>query len=83
MTRQVTFSSLSWQEKRDWIRTHRTALQRKMQREQAYLERRARRGVRTPTDDAYEADRQLEADMVALLDEMEYLLVKGYFEEGL
>jgi hypothetical protein len=27
--------------------------------------------VRTPTDEAYEADQELEADLLALLDEME------------
>ena len=28
-------------------------------------------GVRTPTDEAYEADQELEADLLALLDEIE------------
>lgn len=56
---------------RAWIQRTRAALQQKMQREQAYLARRASRGVRTPTDEAYEADLLLEADLLAMLDEME------------
>jgi hypothetical protein len=62
---------MSLEEVRAWVRQTREALQRKMQREQAYLTRRAVRGVRTPTDEAYEADALLEADLLAMLDEME------------
>jgi len=62
---------MSPEEVRAWLQQTRAALLRKMQRERAYLERRARRGVRTPTDEAYEADQELEADVLALLDEME------------
>jgi hypothetical protein len=40
-----------------------------MARERAYLDRRAARGICTPTDEAYETDQLLEADLVALLDE--------------
>lgn len=64
-------------EVRAWIRSTREQLQRKMQREQAYLARRAARGIRTPTDEAYEADQVLEADLLALLDEMEQSLIGG------
>ena len=53
-----------------WIQATRAALQQKMQRERNYLDRRAARGTRTPTDDAYEHDQRLEADLIALLDEM-------------
>jgi len=56
---------------RAWIRSTRAALRRKMQRERAYLDRRARRGRPTPTDEAYEQDQLLEADLLAMLDEME------------
>jgi hypothetical protein len=56
---------------RAWIVATRTTLLRKMQRERAYLDRRAARHTHTPTDDAYEADQLLEADLVALLDELE------------
>lgn len=56
---------------RAWIRTTRAALQQKIAREQSYLARRAARGVHTPTDEAYEADLVLEADLLAMLDEME------------
>jgi hypothetical protein len=58
-------------ELRAWITTTRTALQQKMARERAYLDRRAARGTYTPTDQAYEADQFLEADLLALLDEFE------------
>ena len=37
-----------------WIRTTRAALQKKLARERAYLDRRAARGIHTPTDDAYD-----------------------------
>ena len=70
MARRESFSQMSLEERRTWLRTTRTALQRKMQREQAYLARRARRGVRTPTDEVYLADQELEADLLALLDEI-------------
>jgi hypothetical protein len=53
-----------------WREATRTALQQKMQRERAYLDRRAARGTHTPTDDANLHDQRLEADLLALLDEM-------------
>jgi hypothetical protein len=59
------------EEIRAWIQQTREALQRKMQRERNYLNRRAARGTHTPTDEAYEQDQLLEADLLALLDEME------------
>lgn len=40
----------------------------KQQRERAYLDRRAARGTRTPTDEAYENDQLLESELLALLD---------------
>jgi hypothetical protein len=55
---------------RTWIRTTREAVQRKLTRERAYLDRRVARGTHTPTDDAYEADQELLADLLALFDEM-------------
>ena len=48
----------------------RERLQKKMARERAYLDRRAARGTHTPTDDAYEDDQQLEAELLDLLDEI-------------
>lgn len=62
-----------------WIASVRAALQEKMQRERAYLDRRATWGVSTPTDEAYEADQLLEADLLRLLDEMERVLERGGF----
>ena len=58
-------------ELRTWIVVTRAALQKKMARERAYLDRRAARGTFTPTDEAHEADQLLEADLVALLEEFE------------
>jgi len=57
---------------RTWIGSTRAALERKKARERAYLDYRARRGTSTPTDEAYEADQQLEADLLAMLDEFEW-----------
>ena len=62
---------------RSWLEATRSALQQKMQRERAYLDRRAARGTCTPTDEAYEQDQLLEADLLALLDEMEASLSDG------
>src|SRR5436190_2016757 len=62
---------LTPEEIRTWIRTTRSALERKQARERAYLDRRAHRGIGTPTDEAYEQDQQLEDDLLALLDELE------------
>ena len=61
---------MSREEIRSWLERTREALVRKMARERAYLDRRAARGTRTPTDEAYEQDQLLEADLLALLDEM-------------
>ena len=58
-------------ELRTWIVVTRSALQKKMARERAYLDRRAARGTYTPTDETYQADQELEADLVALLEEFE------------
>jgi hypothetical protein len=58
-------------ELRSWIGNTRAALQKKMAREQAYLDRRAERGTHTPTDEAYEMDQVLEADLLHMLDECE------------
>jgi hypothetical protein len=73
-TMRPPLDRMSLEELRSWVRQTREALQKKMRREQAYLARRASRGVRTPTDEAYEADALLEADLLAMLDEMEQIL---------
>lgn len=59
---------------RAWIGRTRTALEQKKARERAYLDRRASRGTRTPTDEAYEADQMLEADLLDMLNELERLV---------
>ena len=71
---RLPLDQMTRDELRSWVRHARAALQQKMQREQAYLVRRTSRGVRTPTDEAYEADALLEADLLAMLDEMEQIM---------
>ena len=68
--KRPAINQMTDEELRTWIRTTRAALQKKLARERAYLDRRAARGTHTPTDDAYEQDQRLEADLIALLDEM-------------
>ncbi len=60
-----------------WIAERRAQLQKKQQRERAYLDRRAARGAHTPTDDAYEADALLENDLFEALDLLENCLQGG------
>jgi hypothetical protein len=55
----------------EWIGDIRLRLQRKQQREQAYLARRSARGTHTLTDEAYLADQELENEILTLLDELE------------
>jgi hypothetical protein len=69
--KRTPLHQMSLDELRTWIRTTRAALQKKLARERAYLDRRAARGTHTPTDEAYGADQPLLADLIALLDEME------------
>src|SRR5260370_36716961 len=55
-------------EARTWLTSLRERLQKKMARERAYLDRRAARGTHTPTDDAYQEDQGLEADLLDMLE---------------
>jgi hypothetical protein len=64
-------NEMSYDELAAWIHTTRAALHTKKARERAYLDRRAARGTHIPTDEAYEADQPLLADLIALLNEME------------
>jgi hypothetical protein len=73
-------SQMSEEELHAWIHTTRAALHKKLVRERNYLDRRISRGTHTPTDDAYEADQDLLADLIALLDEMEASMREG--DEG-
>ena len=54
----------------------RDRLARKQQRERDYLDRRANRGIHTPTDEAYEQDRALEVELLMLLGELAERLAK-------
>jgi hypothetical protein len=45
-------------------------LSQKQQRERDYLDRRAKRGTRTPTDELYEQDQVLEDELLALLSDL-------------
>ena len=58
-------------EARAWVQDLRVRLTSKMQRERAYLDRRAARGTHTPTDDVYEADQGLEAELISMLEQIE------------
>jgi len=71
VTSRKSFSDMSPEEVHVWLQNTREHLQRKMQRERTYLDRRMTQGIHTPTDDAYEADLLLEASLIALLDELE------------
>ena len=71
MGSQKPFAEMSLEEMRVWIQHTRDRLQHKMQRERAYLDRRAAQRTHTPTDDAYEADVLLESELLVLLDELE------------
>jgi hypothetical protein len=51
-----------------WLIGMKERLERKQQRERNYLDRRAKRGTYTPTDEAYEQDQVLETELLALLD---------------
>ena len=70
LTSHKPLVTLSLQETITWLESMRTRLEQKQQRERAYLDRRAARGTRTPTDDAYEADQDLETELLTLLDEL-------------
>ncbi len=72
------FTDMSVDEIHVWFQQTRELLQQKMQREQAYLGRRAAQGIRTSTDEAYENDLLLEADLLTLLDELEQSLSSGF-----
>ena len=80
--KRPAINQITDEELRTWIRTTRAALQQKLARERAYLDRRAARGTHTPTDDAYDADQPLLADLIALLDEMEASLAGGAADGG-
>jgi hypothetical protein len=66
-----SINAMTPDELRAWIGSTRAALQKKIARERAYLDRRAARGTSTQTDEAYEADQLLEADLLTMLDEFE------------
>ena len=68
---------MSEEELHTWIHTTRAARHKKLVRERNYLDRRISRGTHTPTDDAYEVDQKLLADLIALLDEMEVSISEG------
>ncbi len=65
------FADMSVDEIQVWLKQTREYLQQKMQREQAYLDRRRAQGIHTPTDEVYERDLLLEIDLLRFLDELE------------
>ena len=71
---RTPLNQMTHDELRAWIHDTRHALKHKQVRERAYLDRRAERGTQTPTDEAYEQDQRLLADLLAMLDEMKHTL---------
>jgi len=63
-----SFDVMTPEEGREWLQGIHERLTRKMQRERAYLDRRAARGAHTPTDDAYEDDQGLEQELLLLIE---------------
>ena len=61
---------MSLAERQRYLRDLHMRLSQKRVRERAYLDRRAKRGVQTPTDEVYEADQQLETELLALLEKL-------------
>ncbi|HVB20571.1 MAG TPA: hypothetical protein VNG51_01315 [Ktedonobacteraceae bacterium] len=76
-TVRALFDDMTPQDMRDWLRVKHAWLARKIARERAYLDRRARRGTFTPTDEAYEDDQQQERDLLAFLAEMQQAVVRA------
>jgi Skp family chaperone for outer membrane proteins len=68
--KRLSLDEMSEEEARAYVQELRTRLQHKQQRERAWLDRRASRGVQTRTDEDYERDQDLEAELVALLDKL-------------
>ncbi len=66
--RPTSFADLPPDDLLCWLQERRDQLAQKQQRERAYLDRRAKRGISTPTDEAYERDQQLETDLLLVLD---------------
>jgi len=73
-----SLDAMTPEEAQIWLRGVRERLTRKMQRERAYLDRRAARGRATPTDGAYEADLILEQELLTLVEN----LLQGFAEQG-
>ena len=65
-----TFASMSQDERRAWLTEKYAWLLDKRQREQHYLDRRARQGISTPTDDDYQADAPHELDLLKFFEEL-------------
>lgn len=70
LTYHKPLSTLSPAETITWLESLRGWLEKKQQRERAYLDRRTARGTHTPTDEAYEADQERETELLLLLDEL-------------
>jgi len=62
---------MSEDEARAWVQELASRLRKKQARERAYLDRRRARGTHTPTDEAYEADQELENDLLEVLSALE------------
>lgn len=63
-------SEMGPEEIASWCEEKLTWLRAKQRRELSYITRRAQRGIKTPTDEAYEHDQQHEADLLVALEHM-------------
>lgn len=68
--KRPSLDEMTEEEARAYVQELRTRLLHKQQRERAWLDRCARHGVQTRTDDDYERDQDLESELVALLDKL-------------
>ncbi len=68
LTYHKSLDTMTTEEGIAWLIGMKERLERKQQRERGYLDRRAGKGVHTPTDEVYEQDQGLESELLALLD---------------
>ncbi len=73
----IPLATLTPAEQLAWIADRRARLHKKQVRECAYLDRRAKRGTHTPTDEVYEQDQLPEHDLVEALDLLEAFIQQG------
>ena len=71
VTTHKRLDAMTHDEGRAWLQGLRERLQHKMQRERDCLDRRAAQRTHTSTDEAYENDQRLEAELLSLIVSLE------------